>query len=350
MGVAMRSTRFFLLSILLLLGTRGSAQPVVSDAQVVPAKIYAGYLVVVQGSIGPLKKRNLVIDTGARPSIISQEIADKLHLALKSEFLRVVDHVIPSKGTIVPSVELGPIRATGLHMSVQDLGSISQTYGVRVDALIGFDVLIGSSFRIDYRDKKVIFGPIDSLPNSAPLRWTDTLPVVDLKVNDQPAHLLVDTATTMVLLFAQRLPWTAAYSSVGRGYTNLGGSFQLRQISPQNLELAGSDLGTNEIYLSTAQNLSAEHFDGFLATGALPLRQIGFDVDHQRLGWEPANSKADDVRIRIAKAPRRPPAAAPTTSALRSDHYFQVMGQCMNGALGPTDCLALSGIRMPAAK
>jgi hypothetical protein len=309
----------------LLLGTSGSAQPVAPASQVIPAKVYGGYLVVVQGSIGPLEKRNLVIDTGAYPSIIDREVAKKLHLTARSSMLRVVDHNINSQEAFLPAVQVGPIRARGLRVGVQDLTSISRTYGVRVDALIGFDVLVGSSFRIDYREKKVIFGPIDSLPMSAPLHWTDNMPSVDLKVNDQPAHLLVDTASATVLLFGQRLPWTATYKGDARGFVNLGGSFQLREITAQSLELAGNDLGPGQVFISHAQNITTLHYDGFLATGVLPFRQIGFDVDHQRLGWEPANSKADTLRIRAAAKPREVGVPVATAAPISET---SVAGEC----------------------
>ena len=47
-------------------------------ANVLPFKICGQQLIVVQGSIGQLEKRNFVIDTGAYPTVIDRELAGKL--------------------------------------------------------------------------------------------------------------------------------------------------------------------------------------------------------------------------------------------------------------------------------
>src|SRR6266481_9972806 len=330
--MAMRSTLLSLLCAVLLLSSVGSAQIEESTTRVLPAKLYNGYLVVVQGTIGSLEKRNLAIDTGAYPSIVDRSIAKKLHLLGKNEELRVVDHNINTQGAFVPELSIGPIRAKNFEVVVQDLTSISETFGVRVDALIGLDLLVYSSFRIDYRDKKVVFGPIDPLPMAAPMHWTDRMVCVDLKVNDQPAHLVVDTGAASLLLFGQRLPWTKGYNGDARGYNNLGGRFTLREVKAHSLALAGHELGAGTVFISNAQNMTPFHFDGLLATGALPFRQIAFDFERQQLEWEPASSRADDVR-RLATTEAR--IAALSFAAAAPVSQFAIPGQCtMNGVSG----------------
>jgi hypothetical protein len=250
---------------------------------------------------------------------------------VKEEELRVIDHNINSQSTSIPNLEIGPIQTGDLKVVVQDLTSISETFGVRIDALIGFDVLARSSFRIDYRDQEVVFGPVDPLPLAAPLLWTDKMACVDLKVNDQPAHLLVDTGAASVLLFAQRLPWTTTYSGDPRGYRNLGGGFTLHEVKARNLELAGNSLGSGRVFISSAQNMTPFHFDGLLATGALPLRQVAFDFERQLLGWEPANSRADDVRRQATTEPRL---AALSLHAAVPVSGLGISGQC-TAMMGP---------------
>jgi hypothetical protein len=333
--MAMRSTVLYLLCAVLLLRSFGNAQTENSTAQVLPARLYNGYLVVVQGSIGSLEKRNFAIDTGAYPSIVDRSVAKKLHLLRKNEELRVVDHNINSQTTFVPELSVGPIRAKNLKVVVQDLTSISETLGVRIDALIGLDLLVYSSFRIDYREKKLVFGPVDPLPMAAPMRWTDRMVCVDLKVNDQLAHLVVDTGAASLLLFGQRLPWTARYSGDARGYSNLGGRFTLREVKANSLALAGNELGAGRVFISNAQNMTPFHFDGLLATGALPFRQIAFDFERQQLGWEPASSRADDVRRQATTDAR---VAALSFAAAAPASQFPVPGQCTSNGVRASGC------------
>jgi predicted aspartyl protease len=309
-----RSTVLSLLSAVLLFGNLASSQSNIVVNEVIPAKLYNGYLVVVQGSIGSLEKRNLVIDTGAYPSIIDRDVAKKLHLPVMKDELRVVDRNINSLATLLPTLQVGPIQAEGLKVVVEDLTSLSQTFGVRIDALIGFDVLARSSFRIDYGQKKVTFGPVEPLPLTAPLRWTDSMACVDLKVNGESAHLLLDTGAASLLLFAQHLPWAASYAGDPHGYSNLGGHFTLRQVKASTLELGGTSLGPGQVFISDTQNMSPYHFDGLLSTGALPVRQIAFDFEHQVFAWEPASSRADILRARETTDPRMVLSLAATAS------------------------------------
>jgi hypothetical protein len=330
--MAMRSTVLPLVCAVLLLRGLSNAQDESSSARVIPAKLYSGYLVVVQGSIGSLEKRNFAIDTGAYPSIVDRSIAKKLHLPVNNEELRVVDHNLNSQATFVPALSIGPIRAMNLKVVVQDLSSISETFGVRIDALIGLDILAYSSFRIDYREKKLVFGPVDPLPMAAPIRWTDSMVCVDLKVNDQQAHLVVDTGAASVLLFGQRLPWAATYAGDARGYLNLGGGFTLREVKAHSLALAGNELGAGPVFISNAQNMNPFHFDGLLATGALPFRQIAFDFERQLLGWEPASSRADYSRRQETTAAR---ISALSFTAAAPVSWLPISGQCtINGGCG----------------
>jgi hypothetical protein len=150
-------TLFSLLFALLMSGSLAHAQLAIAQStvvhEVIPAKLYHGYLMVVQGTIGDLGKRNFAIDTGAFPSVIDRSVAKKLHLVSNREELRVVDRNLNSEAASVPSVEIGSLRASGVRMVVEDLTSISENFRVHLDAIIGLDVLAARNFRIDYSAK-----------------------------------------------------------------------------------------------------------------------------------------------------------------------------------------------------
>ena len=139
---------FFALSCACLLNCSALlAQPGLSES-VLPLKLYGQHLIVVQGSIGTLERRNLVIDTGAYPSIIDSAVAKKLHLAGRDEDLDSVDRTLTRAAVIVPSFDVGPIHVAAVRSLVNDLSAASRTFGLRIDALIGLDVLAHSSFRL----------------------------------------------------------------------------------------------------------------------------------------------------------------------------------------------------------
>src|SRR5215475_137263 len=132
-----------------------------NKAEVLPFKIYGKQLIVVQGSISSLEKRNLIIDTGAYPTVIDRRIAHQLSLSGHSEDLDALDQTVSAVAVTIPSIEVGPVRATSVKGLVQDLSEVSRRIGVRVDGLVGVDVLSHSSFVIDYRARKIDFVPLD---------------------------------------------------------------------------------------------------------------------------------------------------------------------------------------------
>jgi predicted aspartyl protease len=334
-------TLFSLVFALLMSGNLATAQLTGAQStavqEVIPAKLYHGYLMVVTGTVGDLGKRNFAIDTGAFPSVIDRGLAKKLHLAAKREELRVVDRNLNSEAASVPSIAIGSLRASGVRMVVEDLTSISENFRVHLDAIIGLDILAARNFRIDYSAKKLILDPADALPMSAPMRSIDSMACIDLQVDERPARLLLDTGGASVLLFANHLPWAATLSGTAHTYTNLGGTFRLREVPLRSLVLHKTNLGSTPIYVSDARNVSDFHFDGLLATGALPVSRIEFDFTHQLFGWDPSTSKKDITRVRDT-AEARPGFALTPAAPLSMD----MLAPCATGSCGPAAPIHLS--------
>jgi hypothetical protein len=291
---------FFALSCACLLNCSALlAQPGLSES-VLPLKLYGQHLIVVQGSIGTLERRNLVIDTGAYPSIIDSAVAKKLHLAGRDEDLDSVDRTLRRAAVMVPSFDVGPIHVAAVRSLVNDLSAASRTFGLRIDALIGLDVLAHSSFRIDYAAGKIYFGPIEPLPSSAPFQLADRKLCVDLRAGTRSLRLLVDTGAEKVLLFGQRLPWLAAPTAQARQFTNVGGNFTLREIRFDRLQLGDTNLARQPIFISDTVNPPPYPFDGFLSTAQF--RQVAFDFERQEFSWMTNDERLDRVRV-VANSP-----------------------------------------------
>ncbi len=271
-----------------------SAQPS-SRQNVLPLKLYGQHLVVVRGSIGTLENRNLVIDTGAYPSIIDGAVAKKLHLTGQAEELGAVTSTLRRPAVMVHSFDVGPIHAEDVRSLVQDLSAASQKFGVRIDALIGLDVLAHSSFRIDYGARKMYFGPVEPLPSSAPFRVVDAKLCVDLRAGSRSVRLLVDTGAEKLLLFGSRFPGLAAPTLRTQEFTNVSGNFRLRQIRLDRLQLGDTNLAGEQIYVSDAANLPPYPFDGFLSTAQF--RQIAFDFERQEFSWMTNDERRDHFRM-----------------------------------------------------
>ncbi len=271
-----------------------SAQPGKIE-QALPLKLYGQHLIVVQGSIGSLGKRNLVIDTGAYPSIVDRSLAKKMKLSGPTENVDAVNQTLSRVAVVVPSINVGPIHSTHVRALVDDLSPISEELGVRIDALIGIDVLSHSSFRIDYVSKRIFFGLVTPLPSSAPFEKVDSMICLGVRTGRQTLRLLVDTGAEKTLLFGPHLSGIPTLSQQAREFRNLAGRFTLRQIGLPGLQLGDTDLAAQPIFVSDAANLPPYQFDGFLST--LQFQQIAFDFERQEFSWLTKDRRVNRVDV-----------------------------------------------------
>ena len=200
-----------------------SAQNRTATLFLLPIKLYAEHLIVVQGGLGDLVERNLLIDTGTYPSAIDSEVARKLKLKVNRGESRALGQNIPAGAAIIPQIEVGPLRMQGWPVVVEDLSTISKALGVRVDALIGLDVLARASFQIDYVKKELSFGPPVQLAFTTPIVAEKAMAMVPMNIDGHVVRLLIDTGAAKTVLFTRRLPWLGSKSEWGKNFTSLSG-------------------------------------------------------------------------------------------------------------------------------
>ena len=107
--------------------------------------------------MGELQKLNFIIDTGAVPSIVDARVARKLGLEGVADSVSVFSREVPVEEVVVPSVRVGPVKANSVRALVHDLGFLERRLGVRIDAMIGLDLLGGQDFSIDYSKRRIAF-------------------------------------------------------------------------------------------------------------------------------------------------------------------------------------------------
>lgn len=327
-----RFTVLFLMSAVLLCTTVLHARETDASESVLPVYLVNDYLVIVQGTIGGIEKRNLLIDTGANPSVITRDLAKKLRLSGPSEPVQAVGRNMNSQVVFLPSLQVGPISVQNLRVLVEDLTELDKKLGLRLDGLVGLDVLAHSNFRIDYHQKKLTFGPVPPLPYSAPMHQTRFMASIDTHVDGESLALLLDTGASDVMLFSPRTAGLAAKSGVPWDITNLAGRFAVRRVELKSLEAAGSDLGPREAFVSERPNAERYPYDGLLALGSERFRQIAFDFEHQVFSWEPAKSRGNTHRIPLGSALAL---ASPALDATPS----RATGECTtNLAISATSC------------
>lgn len=254
----------------------------------IPFKLYRDYTIIVQGSIGGLRKCNLLIDTGAVPSVLDQRVAKKLRLAGKPAEVSVFTQSIQAQQMVLPDLRLGPIRAEAVSVLVRDLSFIEEGLGVRVDAMVGLDVLGRSDFSIDYAAKKLVFGPVEPLESEFAFQAGMGFVYATIEVQGQAFRLLVDTGVNHLLLFNGRVRsrLTGLRALGTRTSSNLGGDVTLSQVQLKEVNLGGKNFPALEAFLLDNSGGDFAGLDGLLGVRSLGLTRLGFDFAKQTISWK----------------------------------------------------------------
>jgi predicted aspartyl protease len=284
----MRAHPSLLLGLLLLFVTPKARASETRSA--LPIKVYCGYTVVAQGSIGKLQQLNFIIDTGAFPAVVDARIARELNLSGGHEQITVFSREVDSERVVLPEFKLGPIHAVAARAYVQDLSFAEKALGVRIDAIIGLDLLGHGGLSIDYRSKQLLFGQSELPDWVASFASGSPQVIVELRIDERPVRLLVDTGARYLILFDQKglehfgesafRPQTEAQT-----IPNFGGDVQLRPVHLKDVSVGGMEFRDQTAYVTQVESRAAFDFDGVLGVGALNLQRIDFDFELGRVGW-----------------------------------------------------------------
>jgi predicted aspartyl protease len=251
----------------------------------IPFKLYGGYTIVARGSVGDRDNLNFLIDTGSSSSVIDSSLARKLELAKSRKDIAVFASSVTTERVLLPSVQVGPVRASPLPAVIRDLSYFRESFSVHIDAIIGIDVLSLSSFTVDYDAKKLIFGQVERFSKAVACDPRSPYPTVPLRLGDRTVRVFVDTG-------AQELALFESHSDEAQG-TNQSGNQETRtsmagQVVIRRVEFHALTLGTTHWVRREGFFMEAPYtlFDGLLGPRWLGAKRITFDLEDRVISWE----------------------------------------------------------------
>ena len=294
----------------------------------VPFELYQHHLIVTKGTIGSLNGLSLLIDTGTIPSIVDGRIARKLHVQAEPSTLVAFGQSVAIQSTILNGFRIGARQRGSVPAGVGDLSYLE---GVRIDAIVGLDVLARTSFSIDYRKRVLTFSADGRSVSVAPLELVWPFLTVQMTIAGQQVRLLVDTGSSDLVLFKSRMPtglpripWrgdkTVQYASGPARLLRL----DLRQAASDRASGTGCQPGRS-IGCRTGYPPS---IDGVLRVLALDCQLVQFDFERNELGWTAESVLQESVRRTTSRA---------AGSFRRARRRAQAVRNCVDA--GPADLL-----------
>lgn len=244
----------------------------------IPFQPRGGFLIVVDGKLGPLSGLKFALDTGTTHSVLDVKLADKLSLPHQSATVLNFDRRLKVGLSNVPELQIGALRVRNLRVMVAALGD-STKFADNIDGVIGLDVIhLCRSVRIDFNEKRLVCRSGHTVDMAQPDRSHAV--GVRLDVQGQKLLLILDTGVNDIVLFKDRIRKRVPRLKLGKRDAGregwLAGEFALLQ---------GIRVGSEEsqayVFLiqKAPQSLPAD-IDGFLGVRALnfPSVELNFET------------------------------------------------------------------------
>ena len=253
--------------------TPGLGEP----AESVRFQLYQGYLIVAHGSIGAVKNLNIFLDTGATRALLDSRVARKLNLRGEESVSIVrLDRRTRSEETNLPSLEIGPLKRSNLRVVTADLSFYEKVLPVRIDAVVGLDVLGQRPFVIDYPARVIRFEPAPALEVSLPLRLDQGLAVFDAEIDHTPVHLLFDTGAGSIVLFNKATPGSTGTKDTEE--SSKTADFEEKKVWLRTLRLGAEEFGQKPALLTRNPKPSQLNVDGLMSPAALGISRVAVDL------------------------------------------------------------------------
>ncbi len=253
-----------------------------------PFGLYNGNLIVVKATVGPFKNVNLILDTGTSPSALNQKMADRLNMRGQAALLQTLTGTIQVQSVTLPRIQIGPLHADSITGVVEDLSFLERSLGISLGGIAGLDILRVSSFVIDYRRHKIIFGPIAASEKAVHFETQIPYLSVKAKIAGQQVRLLVDSGTGGLLVYRNRLRSAVEQLHIDPNAsisTPAGGGTHLRWLSTE-VSLEKGSLGARNVAIADVNSDPQDDFDGLFGLATMGFRKVSFDFENGLFGWD----------------------------------------------------------------
>jgi len=252
----------------------------------IPFELRHYCLVVARGSLNGVKGRNLLIDTGSNPTVLDANMARTLGISGGEADLLTLQGHIPANKASLSSLTIGPITTKSVPVLIADLAHYLKDVGIRIDAVVGLDVLKSADFVIDYRSQRIVFGPAPRYRDSVPFESDPPIIHVTMQIDGKPKRILVDTGAEGLFIFrAQNTTEQIAAEVQAQNSSHISLGLNRVRVEIPEVRLGTLERKRQPAYVEDKLRQSSSDLDGLLGPPALGIFQVVFDFHQRKLGW-----------------------------------------------------------------
>lgn len=254
----------------------------------IPFRLHREHHIVVQGSIGKLKRLNFIIDTGASSTVINESVAGKLGLKGASRMGKAFGRKIALRDVAIPEICLHDFCFPSARARI---GNLYFLHGLRVDALIGLDLLKTNKLgilSIDLASRTLSF--MEKPLQGPSIGFHTNLPYVMLRleVEGVPLRFKLDSgAGNDLILYRPRpdRPYPRELTDETKTVLHMGGKATARKVFLHRVTMADTQWSKLPALLLTEREREPGSLDGSAGLGALGLSKVQIDFKHGRISW-----------------------------------------------------------------
>jgi predicted aspartyl protease len=243
------------------------------------------HLIVTEGSIDGIQGLNLVIDTGATYSVISKPLSKRLRLKTGAVHVVSWGKKVKVRTGQLQEVKIGDATFNSVQIRVANLGTAKN---LKIDALIGLDLLKQTSVTIDYEDQVLTLGSGHDLSQqTAFYPYLPYLPI-RLQVQDKLLTLVLDTGSPRTVFFEEEISnrVNIIRTRDSERFAHAAGKLRLHKILIEDANIADTRLGTITAFLMNTSGALYGGAAGILSPASLKLRRLCINFETNRISWE----------------------------------------------------------------
>jgi hypothetical protein len=170
------------------------------------------------------------------------------------------------------------LKRPNLHVVTTDLSFFQKSFPIRIDAIVGLDVLGQSPFVIDYSARVIRFGPAPALPVSVPFRLYEGMAIFDVEIDRTPVHLLLDTGAGSIILFTKGTPHRPGAKDAAVRTPQQIGDFESKQVWLRTLRLGPEMFRRKPALMTLNPKPSRLDYGGLISPAALGISRVSVDL------------------------------------------------------------------------